>query len=343
MPIMRFKMLGSSGLRVSELCLGTMTFGETWGWGASKDDSRAMFDYFAEQGGNFIDTSVNYTDGTSEAFIGEFLQGRRDQFVVATKYSLTKPDSDDPNSGGNSRKSMRRAVETSLRRLQTDHIDLYYLHAWDYLTPVEEVVRGLDDLVRAGKILYTAFSDTPAYIVAEANTMSHLRGWTPFIGMQVPYSLARRAIERDVLPMVKHWGMSVMPWGIIGAGVLTGKFMKPGDEPTRVNRATYEMDARVGQIVRAVEQVAGQVGRTMGQVAIRWVLEQQHRAPMIPILGARRLDQLKENMDVLSWKLEAEHLALLNEASQIEMGFPHDFIPGNKYLYGNTYDRIDPR
>src|SRR5574341_1400340 len=186
---MRYKLLGKSGLRVSELCLGTMTFGETWGWGASKDESKKQFDYFAESGGNFIDTSVNYTDGTAEEFVGEFIHGEREHFVIATKYTLTRPDSTDPNSGGNSKKNMRQSVERSLKRLKTDYIDLYYLHMWDYMTPVEEVMRGLDDLVRAGKVLYVALSDSPAYIAAEANTLAELRGWARFLGLQVPYSL----------------------------------------------------------------------------------------------------------------------------------------------------------
>ncbi len=232
---MRYKLLGRSGLRVSELALGTMTFGETWGWGASKDEAKKQFDLFAEAGGNYIDTSVNYTDGTSEEFLGEFLQADRDYFVVATKYTLTKPDSTNPNSGGNSRKNMRQSVERSLKRLKTDYIDLLYLHAWDYMTPVEEVARGLDDLVRAGKVNYVAFSDSPAYIVAEANTRAELMGWSRFIGLQVPYSLLDRAVERDLLPMARHWDMAVMPWGLLEAGILTGKFLNKPAEATRLN------------------------------------------------------------------------------------------------------------
>src|SRR5450755_3914438 len=164
--MMRYKLLGRSGLRVSELCLGTMTFGDAWGWGASKDESKKQFDLFAQAGGNFIDTSVNYTDGQAETILGDLLQADRSHFVVATKYSLTNPDSKDPNSGGNSRKNMRQSVERSLKHLQTDYIDVLYLHAWDYMTPIEEVVRGMDDLVRQGKVNYVAFSDTPAYIVS---------------------------------------------------------------------------------------------------------------------------------------------------------------------------------
>ncbi len=199
---MRYKLFGRSGLRVSEFSLGTMTFGETWGWGAPKTESKKMFDVFAKAGGNFIDTSVNYTDGTAEEFLGDFLKSDRDHFVVATKYSLTKPDDADPNRGGNSRKNMMKSVEKSLKRLKTDFIDVYYLHLWDYMTPVDEIVRGLDDLVRQGKINYAAFSDTPDYIVAEANTRAELMGWSRFIGMQVPYSLLGRAVERSIIPII---------------------------------------------------------------------------------------------------------------------------------------------
>src|SRR5215216_5483493 len=187
--MMRYKLLGKSGLRVSELALGTMTFGEAWGWGAPPEECRKMVDRFAEAGGNFIDTSVNYTDGEAETILGDLLQSNRDYFVVATKYTLTKPTSTDPNSGGNSRKNMMQSVERSLKRLRTDHIDLYYLHVWDSMTPVEEVLRGLDDLVRMGKVNYIAISDSPAYIAAEANAIAELRGWSRFVGIQVPYSL----------------------------------------------------------------------------------------------------------------------------------------------------------
>ncbi|MEO8392774.1 MAG: aldo/keto reductase, partial [Chloroflexota bacterium] len=189
---MRYKLLGKSGVRVSELVLGTMTFGEAWGWGASPDVSKQIFDRFAEAGGNFIDTSVNYTDGEAETILGDLLSADRDHFVVATKYTLTKRESTDPNSGGNSRKNMMQSVERSLKRLKTDVIDLLYLHVWDYTTPVEEVLRGLDDLVRMGKVNYIAISDSPGYIVAEANTMAELRGWSRFVGVQLPYSLANR-------------------------------------------------------------------------------------------------------------------------------------------------------
>lgn len=339
---MRYKLLGKSGLRVSELCLGTMTFGETWGWGASKDESRRQFDLFADRGGSFIDTSVNYTDGTAEEFLGEFLESAgRQRFVVATKYTLTRPDSTDPNSGGNSRKNMMQSVERSLRRLRTDYIDLYYLHMWDYLTPVEEVMRGLDDLVRAGKVLYIAISDSPAYIAAEANTLAALRGWSSFVGLQLPYSLLDRAIERELLPMARHWGMSVMPWGLLEAGILTGKFLNQPAEATRLNADRLNLSEKASAVVLEVKKIAEETGRSMAQVAINWVRQQQHRAAIVPILGARSAAQLEDNMAVLEWQLSAEQLGRLDAISQIELGFPHGFLDGNRYIFGATFDKID--
>jgi len=337
---MRYKLLGHSGLRVSELCLGTMTFGETWGWGASKAESQKMFDLFAKEGGNFIDTSVNYTDGTAEEFLGDFLKTERDYFVVATKYTLTKPDSTDPNSGGNSRKNMMKSVERSLKRLQTDHIDLYYLHMWDYMTPVEEIVRGLDDLVSQGKVNYVAFSDTPDYIVAEANARVDLMGWSRFIGMQIPYSLLDRAVERSILPMARHWDMAVLPWGLLEAGILTGKFLKKIKDPTRINQDKLKLGEKSLKVVKEVQRISKETGRPMSQVAINWV-RQQPKAQMIPILGARSMKQLQDNLGVLEWKLTDEQWKCLDEVSAIDLGFPHGFLDGNRYIYGATYDKID--
>ncbi|MFC1662135.1 aldo/keto reductase, partial [Gemmatimonadota bacterium] len=179
---MRYKLLGRSGLRVSELGLGTMTFGEEWGWGASKKESQRIFDAYATAGGNFVDTANRYTEGTSERFVGEFVAADRGHFVVATKYTLFNREGD-PNAAGNHRKNMVQSLEASLRRLKTDYIDLLWVHAWDFMTPVDEVMRGLDDLVRAGKVLYVGISDTPAWIVSQANTLADLRGWTPFVAL----------------------------------------------------------------------------------------------------------------------------------------------------------------
>ena len=337
---MRYKLLGRSGLRVSEFCLGTMTFGETWGWGASKTESRKMFDLFAKAGGNFIDTSVNYTDGTSEEFLGEFLRSDRDHFVVATKYTLTKPDDTDPNDGGNSRKNMMKSVERSLKRLKTDHIDLYYLHMWDGLTPVEEVVRGLDDLTRQGKVMYVGFSDTPDYIVAEANTRAELMGWSRFVGMQIPYSLLDRAVERSIIPMASHWDMTVLPWGLLEAGVLTGKFQKTVKASTRVNPKELKLSTKTLGVIKELEQISKTVGRSMSQVAVNWI-RQNPTAQMIPILGARSPKQLEDNLGAGEWKLSQEQYRRLDKASAIDLGFPHGFLDRNEYIFGATFDMID--
>jgi aryl-alcohol dehydrogenase-like predicted oxidoreductase len=214
---MRYQLLGRSGLRVSELCLGTMTFGEDWGWGAPKDTSRAIFEAFTEAGGNFLDTANLYTNGTSERLLGEFIHSRRDRYVVATKYTLNMDAQGDPNGAGNHRKSMIQSVEGSLKRLNTDYIDLYWVHAWDTLTPVEEMMRAFDDLVRAGKILYIGASDFPAWQVARANTMAELRGWTSFSALQIEYSLIERTVERELIPMANGMGLTVTPWAPLGA------------------------------------------------------------------------------------------------------------------------------
>jgi aryl-alcohol dehydrogenase-like predicted oxidoreductase len=338
---MRYTLLGRSGLRVSELCLGTMTFGEAWGWGASKAESKKMFDLYAESGGNFIDTSINYTDGESETILGDLLKTDREYFVLATKFTLTRPDDTDPNGGGNSRKNMMKSVERSLERLGTDHIDLYYLHMWDYKTPVEEVARGLDDLVRQGKVHYVAFSDTPDWIVAEANARAELMGWSRFVGMQVPYSLLRRDVERAILPMAKHWDMAVMPWGLLNAGILTGKFMGTVKDATRIDPEEVNLSDHALRVVKEVGKVAQEAGHSMSQVAINWVRQQSSKAQMIPILGARNKKQLRDNLAVLEWELSDEQLKRLEEVSAIEMGFPHGFLEGNHYIFGATYDQID--
>jgi len=338
---MRYQLLGKSGLRVSELCLGTMTFGDTWGWGATKETSRTMFDLFAEAGGNYIDTSVNYTDGSAELLLGEFLQGQRDKFVICTKYTLTRPDSVDPNSGGNSRKNMMKSVEKSLRQLQTDSIDVYYLHMWDYMTPIEEVMRGLDDLVSQGKVQYVAISDSPAYIVSAANMLAELRGWSRFIGLQIPYSLLDRAVERDLLPMSRYWDMAVMPWGLLEAGILTGKFLNQVTEPTRVNPQEVKLSEKALSVVKEVQAISLETGRPMSQVAINWVRQQTHKAQIIPIIGARTEAQLRDNLAVIEWSLTQEQLDRLEKVSAIDMGFPYGFNYANQYAYGATFDKID--
>lgn len=337
--MMQYKLFGHSGLKVSELALGTMTFGEDWGWGASEKESQKIFDLFVEAGGNFIDTACNYTNGTSEKYVGKFVTAGRDRFVVATKYTLSM-DHDDPNAGGNHRKNMVRTLEGSLKNMGTGYVDILYLHVWDFTTPIDEILRGLDDLVRSGKVLYIAISDTLAWVVSQANTMAELRGWSRFAGLQIQYNLVQRSAERDLLPMAKAHDMTVAAWGILGAGVLSGKY-KPDSQHSRGNTAI--LNERNFAVVDLIKEVAAEVGCSPSQVAINW-LRQNSRARIIPILGARTADQIKDNLESLKFKLEEEQVKKLEEATKIELGFPHDFIGSErvgKLIYGNVYDKID--
>jgi len=347
---MRYKLLGRTGLRVSEICLGTMTFGEDWGWGASKDESRKILDHFLDAGGNFIDTANLYTNGTSETFLGEFLQGRRERAVLATKYTNAAPGTD-PNAAGNHRKSMAQALEASLRRLKTDYVDLYWLHIWDFLTPVDEVMRAFDDFVRAGKVLYAGISDAPAWVVSRANTIAELRGWTPFAGLQVEYSLAERTPERDLLPMADALEIAVTPWSPLAGGLLTGKYaggqQKQGegryDNPMMKGFAAN--DERKARIADAVKSIAQEVGGSPAQVALAWLLHRPYRVPVIPIVGARKLAQVQDNLACVDVKLSGDHLRRLDEVSAIELGFPHEFFTKDMvrgFAYGGLRDKIDP-
>lgn len=341
---MRYKLLGRSGLRVSELCLGTMTFGEEWGWGAPKDECRKMFDLFRKRGGNFIDTANRYTEGTSEKFLGEFIASEREKIVLATKYTLTAPDSD-VNAGGNHRKNLVQSLEASLRRLNTDYIDLYYVHIWDFTTPVEEVMRALDDMVRAGKILYAGISDTPAWIVSRANTLADLMGWTPFVALQIEYSLIERTVECELLPMARALDLAVTPWATIGSGVLTGKYnQKDRSQPRRIKgeSTSGRLKERNLNIASEVVKMAGEIDCQPSQVAINWVRQQP--GVIIPIIGARTANQLRENLDCLDHSLTNEQLNRLDEISKIEPGFPHEFAAREsirKITFGGNYSLID--
>src|SRR6516164_4804884 len=253
---MRYKLLGKSGLRVSELCLGTMTFGEDWGWGSSKDESQKIYEAFLEAGGNFVDTANVYTNGTSERLLGEVMEGHRERIVLATKYTNSAPGND-PNAAGNHRKSMMQAVEASLKRLKTDYIDLYLLHIWDQITPIEEVMRAFDDLMRQGKILYAGVSDMPAWIVARANTLAELRGWTSFVGLQIEYSLIERTPERDLLPMAAALGVDGTAGSPLAGGLLTRKQFEPGR--ARDSRQCNEMVRQFMQTDQRQEAIAREV------------------------------------------------------------------------------------
>lgn len=336
---MRYQLLGKSGLRVSEMALGTMTFGEDWGWGANRGVSRQIFDAFVEAGGNFIDTANNYTDGTSEKFVGEFIADARDQFVVATKYTLRLNNGNEHNfnEGGNSRKSMVRSVENSLRQLNTDYIDLLYLHMWDFMTPVEEVMHGLDDLVRAGKVLYVGFSDTPAWVMSYAVGLSERYGWVRPVATQLPYNFSSRDPEREIIPMGKALGITVTAWGLLSGGELTGKYNDDNDEPKRYDGASD----KAKRVALKLREIAEENGRSPAQIAINWVRQQ---ANVIPILGARTVAQIQDNLGALDFELTQDQLEALNKVEEFRPGFPLSFLTNDHVrglIFGKTFNRID--
>lgn len=282
---MRYKLLGRTGLRVSELCLGAMIFGDRrGGWGTSKDEAARMVERFAEAGGNLVDTANYYAGGASERIVGELTKAERERWVLSTKYTLSmRPD--DPNGGGAHRKSLVQSLEASLRRLGTDYLDLYWVHIWDVFTPVEEVVRALDDVVGAGKVLYVGISDAPAWIVAQAATLADLRGWSRFAGLQVPYSLVERSVERELLPMARALELTVTAWSPLGGGLLTGRYGsdRPRPDDTRVAALSQKsLTDRNLAIADAVNAVAAERGVSPAQVAIAWVRAQQARSVIVP-------------------------------------------------------------
>ncbi|MBN8730555.1 MAG: aldo/keto reductase [Acidobacteria bacterium] len=338
---MNYRLLGRSGLRVSELCLGTMTFGEEWGWGSTEAESRKVFEAFVEAGGNFFDTANGYTNGSSERLLGSFLAAERDRYVVATKFSFsTRPG--DANAGGNHRKHMVEALEASLKRLGLEYVDLYWMHAWDQFTPVDEVMRALDDLVRAGKILYAGVSDTPAWVVSQANTLAELRGWTRFVGLQLEYSLLERTAERELLPMAQALGLGVTAWGVLGSGILTGKYRNAArEDERRLDKTEFTpLTERNLGIADLAGDVAAELGCKPSQLAMAWV---RSRPNMIPIIGARTAKQMEDNLGCLSVELPPIALDRLDKATKIDLGFPHDFLRRpfvQNYLHGGLYGRI---
>lgn len=346
---MRYRLLGNSGLRVSEACLGTMTFGEDWGWGSGKDEARKIYDSFRELGGNFIDTANVYTNGTSETWLGEFMQGHRESIVLATKYTNSMPTKD-PNQSGNHRKNMVQSVEASLRRLQTSYIDLYWVHIWDQLTPADETMRALDDLVRQGKVLHVGISDAPAWWVAQANTLAYLRGWSAFVGLQVEYSLLERTVEREIMPMAKAFNLGFTAWSPLSGGMLSGKYHGHGGDSSKekAGRMSDPMmkdflpdQQRAERVVAAVKQVADQTGRSMAQVALAWL--RCRPVPVIPILGARKLTQLQDNLGSFELQLANDQIAALDSASAIDLGFPYSMYAKElprSFMYGGMRDQI---
>ena len=339
---MKYKLLGRSGLKVSELCLGTMGFGTESGWGADKQTSFEIIDAYANAGGNFIDTANIYKLGTSEKIIGEFVSNRdRDYWVIATKYSL-KDNETNPNASGNNRKNMMRSVEESLKRLKTDFIDILYLHIWDDLTPIDEVMRGLDDLIKQGKVIYAAISDTPAWIVSKGNTIAELMGWSQFVALQVEYSLLQRTPERDLIPMTKHFDMTLTPWAPLAGGALTGKYLR-GDKG-RIKEGSNRLNENSQRITKEVIAVAEKLGVQPSHVALKWTMQQGYSS--IPIVGATKVAQLQENLKTIDVVIPDEDMERLDEASKIDLGFPGNFYKeeGVKLNnFGGFYDKIERR
>jgi len=350
---MRYKLLGKSGLRVSELCLGGMTFGQDWGNmlpGASKEESKKMFEHFVEAGGNFIDTANVYQNGSSEKYIGEFIASEREKFVLATKYTIsTNPD--DPNASGSHRKSLVQSVNASLKRLNSPYIDLLWVHFWDSMTPVEELMRSLDDLVRSEKILYIGISDAPAWFISQANTLAELRGWSPFVSIQIMYSLIERTPERELLPMAKALDIGVTAWSPLGGGILSGKYNnnRQSEHEGKRFRDDNPMSAvfvnkKNLSIADEVQTIGKEIGRTPSQVALNWLRQQKARGVIIPIIGARTETQIKDNLGCLDFELSSDHIDRLDEISKIQLGFPHDFIEsesGKMLAYGRKFPFID--
>lgn len=338
---MRYKLLGRSGLKVSELCLGTMSFGTEWGSGGDKVESKKVFDRFAEAGGNFLDTANRYTEGTSEKFLGEFMGKERDKFVVATKYSLfTKRG--DLNDAGNSRKNLFRSVEGSLQRLNTDYIDVLYVHMWDFTTPIDEVLRGLDDLIRMGKVTYIAVSDSPAWVVSASQVMAELKGWSQFVAFQAEYNLIKREAERDILPMCEQFDITCTSWAPIAGGALSGKYLKDVDAEGRIKPESVRRNERSNQIVGKVIEIANELGVSATQVAMNW--HRQNRFRIIPVIGARKESQIIDSLGCLDFEIPADKLLILDELTRVEPGFPHDMLnsaQAHDLLYGGLMDRFD--
>ena len=329
----QYRLLGRSGMRVSPLALGTMTFGSDWGWGADDAEARRIFDAYVDHGGNFIDTAVNYTGGASERILGGLLKGKRDRIVLSTKFTMAR-NPGDPNAGGNHRMNLMRSVETSLKQLDTDRIELLHLHAWDFTTSPDEVMRALDDLVRSGKVLYVGICNTSAWRVSQLQTIADLRGWSPLVALQIEYNLLERTVEHELVPMAQALGLGVMPWSPLGGGILTGKYSR--DDLTQTSEAhvsttrkgviasSGHMTERALNIAEVVRAVASEVGATPAQVALAWTL--LNPAVVSPIIGARTLAQAQENLGALEIRLADEQVDRLNQASVPNPIFPGRFV-----------------
>jgi aryl-alcohol dehydrogenase-like predicted oxidoreductase len=341
-----YSLLGKSGLRVSPMCLGTMTFGTEWGWGAPEDTARRIFDAFLDAGGNFVDTANGYTNGRSEEMVGKFMKDKRERVVLATKYTFnTQPGN--VNAGGNGRKNLFASLDASLRRLQTDYIDLYWMHAWDGVTPVEEVMSTMNDLVRAGKIRAIGLSDTPAWYLARAQTLAELRGWERVAATQLEYSLIERNIEREHVPAAMELGIGLLPWSPLGAGLLSGKYQRhaegggkgegrleitkaqpaPGTNAPTVRRPGDRFTEANFKVVDGLVAVAKELDRSPAQVALSWITKRP--GVVSTIIGATKPEQLRENLEALALDIPASLAAKLEELSRPPLVFPYRFFePG---------------
>lgn len=340
---MRYSILGRSGLRVSQLALGTMTFGAGADWTRSEEESRAVFDAYAEGGGNFIDTANIYTGGESERIVGRLVKSDRERYVVATKYANAVPGRKDPNAAGMHRKSLVASLDASLKRLALDYIDLYIVHWWDFTTPVEEVQRALDDAVRAGKILHVGLSDVPAWVVSRAQVFTELRGLAPVVSMQLEYSLIQRSIEREHLPLARAFDIGVTAWSPLAGGLLSGKYTQAGSGggARRMDSMQLQpMDERNLRIARAVDAVALGIDAKPAQVALAWVLSRG----VIPIVGATSARQMQENLQAASLRLDEAALAELDRASAFDAGHPYAMLGWDLSMnlgYGGMFEQLD--
>jgi aryl-alcohol dehydrogenase-like predicted oxidoreductase len=331
MPIDHYVTLGRSGLRVSPYCLGAMTFGLEWGFGSTPKESADILSAYLDQGGNFIDTANVYTKGHSEAILGDYYRrkGGRQRSVIATKFFGTL-NPGDPNSGGAGRKAIMAACENSLRRLKTDYIDLYWMHCWDRFTPIEETMRALDDLVRAGKVRYIGFSDTPAWKVAQAQTLAALKDWSPLIALQIEYSLIQRTVEGELVPSALELGLGITPWSPLKSGVLSGKYTRENAGKVKAKRGvwvTSNLSERAYSIIDVLIKVAKEAGVTPAQAALSWLQAQKGVSSII--IGARTKQQLQDNLSACDVKLSPKQLAALSDVSKPSLNFPHDFVLGS--------------
>jgi aryl-alcohol dehydrogenase-like predicted oxidoreductase len=327
MPLNEYITLGRSGLRVSPFCLGGMTFGNDLGWGSDVPEAEAVLSHYLEAGGNFIDTANSYTRGHSEKIIGDYFaqkKGKRDRVVLATKFFFNL-FAGDPNGGGAGRKAIIAQCEESLRRLQTDYIDLYYLHNWDRFTPVDETMRALDDLVTAGKVRYVGFSDAPAWKVAQAQMLASFRGWAPVIALQIEYSLMERTVEGELVPMAEEFGLGILPWSPLKMGALSGKYTRTNGQKMQGYRGTFvgDLSDRQLDIIDVAQQVAAEVGSDVPTVALAWV--QSRPGVASTVLGARTIEHLVANLKALDLRLTPGQIGKLDAVSKPTLNFPADF------------------